>query len=229
MFRTHWHRSRRSSSNRMSSEILDLIRNRDKFLSKFNRSKDQGDYGKYLHYRNQVKYNKGIAKSDYYGNVVNNNKNQPKKLWQALKILGPSSKSKTKSNHIGLKINNDLNFDKTSVAKHFNTYFLQPLPQSLPAGTGRFGVGYVKNYYDKQNVSENAFQLMSVTDDKVHKILACMSSSKATGLDNLPARFIKGGVSITLTLLHTLLICHLVWARCWLEWFLCTRKIGRLR
>ena len=56
-------------------------------------------------------------------NVVNDNTNQPKKLWQALKGLGTSSKCVTKSNMIGLKINGDVCLDKSLIAEHFNALF----------------------------------------------------------------------------------------------------------
>ena len=99
----------------MSSEILDLIRNRDRCLNKYRKSKNQESYDKYLFFRNQVNYKKSKGKSNYYVHIVNENQNKIKKLWQALKSLGTSSKCKTKSCNIGLKINDVLNFDKTTL------------------------------------------------------------------------------------------------------------------
>ena len=40
------------------------------------------------------------------------------------------------------------------------------------------------------------FGLVSVTVDQVSSILNCISASKATGLDELPARFIKDSSSV---------------------------------
>lgn len=100
----------------MSTEILELIKNRDRVLCKFRKTKNQEDYEKFPLYRNQVKF-------IYYVNVVNENKNKPKKLWQILKDLGTSAKCKTKASNIGLKISNTLTFDKGTVANHFNTFF----------------------------------------------------------------------------------------------------------
>jgi len=157
----------------MCSEILDLIRNRDRFLSKFRKSKLQVDYDKYLSYRNQIKFKKCKAKSDYYVNLVNDNKNQPKKLWQALKSLGTSSNCKTKSNSIGLKIDGNLCFDKSTVAEHFNHFFTtiaSTLVNILPAGSGRYGLDFITDFYRSRNVSENVFQLNSVTYDQVYKV-----------------------------------------------------------
>ena len=47
----------------MSSEILNLIRQRDKYLRKFRRSKDQSDYKLFVYHRNEVIYKKEKAKS----------------------------------------------------------------------------------------------------------------------------------------------------------------------
>lgn len=80
--------------------------------------------------RHQVNYQKGKAKSEFYVNMVNENRNKPKKLWQALTSLGTSSKHKTKSGNIGLMINDVMSFDKAAVSEHFNI-FLLPLPLNL--------------------------------------------------------------------------------------------------
>ena len=66
----------------------------------------------------------------------------------------------------------------------------------LPAGTGRYGIGYVTDFYQRLNVTQNVFHLGNVTYDQVCKILSGMGSSKATGMDELPAQFIKDGASV---------------------------------
>ena len=68
----------------MSSEILDLIKQRDHYLSVFRRSKQKAHYDMFIIFRNQVKYNKMKAKASYYENAVNENKNDSSKLWKIL-------------------------------------------------------------------------------------------------------------------------------------------------
>ena len=104
-------RIKQSSDVWITSEILERIRLRDKYLTKFKKSKSQLDYDQYLMYRNQVRYKKDKAKANHYVNAVNDNQNQPKKLWNVLNELGSSSKCKSKSSNIGLCINNLLCFD----------------------------------------------------------------------------------------------------------------------
>ena len=50
--------------------------------------------------------------------------------------------------------------------------------------------------YQNQNVSDNMFGLVSVTVDQVSSILSSISGSKATGLDEIPARLITDGSSV---------------------------------
>ena len=52
---------------------------------------------------------------------------------------------------------------------------------------------HVIDFYQNQNVSHNMFGLVSVTVDQVSSILNSIIASKATGLDEPPARFIKDG------------------------------------
>ena len=183
----------------MTGEILENINQRDRFFNKFKCSKDNADHNKFLYYRNQVKYQKEKAKSEYYVNAVNDNRNQPQKLWQILKSLGSSSKCKTKSRSLGLKIEDNLNFDHVTVAEHFNDFFTTiaaKLVEKLPIASGRFGLDYIKSYYNRLNVSENSFLLKSVSHELIVRILSSMSPCKATGLDNIPARFVKDGAEI---------------------------------
>ena len=192
-------RIKQSTEPWLSSEILDLIRNRDRCLNKYRKSKNQESCDKYLFFRNQVNYKKNKAKSNYYVHIVNENQNKPKKLWQALKSLATSSKCKTKSCNIGLKINDVLNFDKTTVATHFNTFLTtiaSTLVDKLPQCSGKFGSDYVKTFYQRLNVDENKFVLNRVTNEQVLKVLGDMSPSKATGMDNIPASVAKDGASI---------------------------------
>ena len=92
-----------------------------------------------------------------------------------------------------------LNFDKTTVATHFNTFFTtiaSTLVDKLPQCSGKFGFDYVKNFCQRLNVDENKFVLNMVTYEQVHKVQWDMSPSKATCMDNIPARCVKDGASI---------------------------------
>ena len=62
----------------MSTEMIKLINLRDNYLRQFRKSKNQSDYELFIYHRKQVQYKKEKDKSQYYINVVNENKNRPK-------------------------------------------------------------------------------------------------------------------------------------------------------
>ena len=76
-------------------------------------------------------------------NSVEESKTQPRTLCQTLKNLGTSSKLKSSSKNVGLglKIDNEICFDKSKVDEKLIIYF-QPLPHlcstSSPTGSGKW-------------------------------------------------------------------------------------------
>ena len=183
----------------INGEILELIRHRDKHLTKFKRTKNHSDYEQFLCYRNIVNHKINEAKSNYFANAVSENQNQPAKLWKTLKNMGCSTKSHKKSSNIGLVIDNNICFDKFKVANHFNNFFTtiaQSLVDKLPAGSGRYGPSHVEQYYRLKGVIKNMFRLNSVHRDMVYRHLINLKDSKSTGLDSLPAKFVKDGATV---------------------------------
>ena len=110
----------------MSTEIIKLINLRDNYLRQFRKSKNQSDYELFIYHRNQVKYKKEKDKSQYctyYINVVNENKNRPKKTMANVERGCSSTKCKTKESSISLDTGKELCIDKVKVATHFNDFF----------------------------------------------------------------------------------------------------------
>jgi hypothetical protein len=139
------------------------------------------------------------AKSHYFANKVEENKNNSKELWKSLNNLGAPSKSLgASSTSVGLIIDEEICFDKSKVAKKFNDFFTtiaSTLVAKLPQSTGIFNEQHVKDYYKTKNVVDNSLNLTVVSEDQVLKIIHAIGINKATGLDNLPSRFIKDGAN----------------------------------
>ena len=90
-------------------------------------------------------------------------------------------------------------FDKATVAEAFNHFFVtvaSTLVNKLPTGLGRYGMDFVNDFYRKKNVKQNSFDLSQVSEEKVQKLLLKINASKSTGLDNLPAKFLKEAAPI---------------------------------
>ena len=150
----------------------------------------------YVALRNKVNYKIKDAKVNYYKVNVMENKNNPKKLWSFLKDLGSNKKCLTKVTNIGLMIQDQISFNKLAVATHFNQFFsniADKLVCKLPPVKGIYGEQFVKLFYKTNSTLSLKFKL--VTADKVLKLLTELNPQKATGLDGLPAKFLKDGAS----------------------------------
>ena len=179
--------------------IANYIKIRDQLLSEFKKSNCSTKFTEYKKVRNYTQRLIENSKKDYYKNKLENDKNVPKKLWKTLKDLGTSRKSKSSASSIGLKVDDQIIFDKPKVADKFNTCFTtvaSNLVKSLPAGTGKYCIDQVEKFYISKGVSEDSFELYPVCEEQVRKLLTGINSCKATGLDNIPAKFVTDASEI---------------------------------
>lgn len=141
------------------------------------------------------------AKKNFFVDTIEQNKNNSKSLWKSLKELGLPSKNVSTSSqaNIGLKVDENLCFDKNVIAETFNSFYTTvaaKLVEKLLAGIHRYGKDFVNKYYADKGVILNNFSFSLVTENKVYKYPNTLSANKATGLDDIPARFVKDGASI---------------------------------
>ena len=121
-----------------------------------------------------------------------------KKLWQNLKELGYQNKSKDSSN-IVLDIDGKKCFECKEVADQFNKFFTgvaAKLVGELPQPSGLYDVDSerFKSYY--RHIKPGSFVLHEVSEDFVYDELNNLNISKSTGLDGLPARFLKDAAEV---------------------------------
>ena len=141
-------RAKQRSEPWFTSEIRELILQRDKVLKEFNKTKDPSLYSQFKILRNKVQYEISKAKTHYYKDKVEDNKNDPKKLWRILNDLGTGKGKGNTSNssRIGLNIEGEICFDKSKVAESFNNFFVtiaSSLVNLLPSVSGKFGFDFV--------------------------------------------------------------------------------------
>ena len=89
-------------------------------------------------------------------------------------------------------------YNSNTVANYINGFYTtiaNNLVSKLPASLGNFDVesDNFLNYYKKLGVTPNAFQLSPVSSDFIYKELCSLNINKSTGLDGIPARFLKDG------------------------------------
>jgi hypothetical protein len=78
----------------ITSEILDQIR--DSFLYLYKKTQSKHFYYDYCKIRNKLQRDIKKVKSEYFSCKIEENKNNPKKLWEQLKSLGYNTKQKRK-------------------------------------------------------------------------------------------------------------------------------------
>ena len=193
-------RIRNHSDPWITSEILESIRERDSWLRRSRKDRHDPDhYEKYRQARNRVQNEIRIAKRQYMVNKIDENKDNPKQLWKYLKDLGYQCNSK-ESGNIVLEVDGKKYHDKKSVANHFNEFFTQiasKLVSELPKQNNLMyntDSDIFKDLY--KHVQANAFQLQDVCNDFIFKELCSLNVSKSTGLDSIPARFLKDAAEI---------------------------------
>ena len=140
------------------------------------------------------------AKSNFFENKIEENKDNPKKLWQQLKNLGYSKKQKD-SAKIVLNIDSKNCHNQFSIVNYFNIFFTsvaESLVKKLPTAKGIFSCtcDAIYNFYKKVFYSNLIFKLKPVTEHFVLKVLQNLNSSKSTGLDGIPSRFLKDGATV---------------------------------
>ncbi|XP_060607821.1 uncharacterized protein LOC132759963 [Ruditapes philippinarum] len=179
----------------LDSNILELINMRDYFLQEFRKHNQKDMYNKYCLYRNLIQRHIKKAKSGYISHQLQENKYNPKKLWSQLKDLGYSKKTKSSPN-IVLNIDDENCFEPTKIACHFNQFFTtvaSVLVDKLPNPFNLFSVesDIFKEFYKNRNPDGNKFQLHTVSEEYIYKELCKLNCSKSTGLDEIPAKFLK--------------------------------------
>jgi len=105
----------------------------------------------------------------------------------------PSKGTKTSSN-IGLKIDDDICFDKLKIAEKFKLFYTtvaSKLVKKLPPCIISFDASFVHNFYSSKGIKLDSFSFSIVSEEKCLKYISSLSANKATGLDGIPSRFIR--------------------------------------
>ena len=130
-----------------------------------------------------------------FSEQISENRNNPKSLWQHLKQLGYKAHKAGNAN-IVLNIDDENCHSPLKIANHFNDFFTtvaSKLVDKLPCPSKLFDLNseVLLNFYKERNDGNNKFVLKHVSESFVYKELRNLNSSKSTGLDEVPARFLK--------------------------------------
>ena len=92
-----------------------------------------------------------------------------------------------------------MKFEKSSNADTFKNVFenlANDLLLKLPKVPNIFTLAKTFSYYNTLGISDNKFELSHISEEKMPKYLTNLSPNKASGIDNLSARFLKDGANV---------------------------------
>ena len=184
----------------INNEILQSIKDRDKAFQLYKNEKSDENCSYFKELRNKTQTLIYNAKIGCFKEKVENENHDSKSLWRSLKELGmPSKKDKSSTSAIGLKIDGEFCFDRHIVAEKFNHYYTTvaiKLVEKLPKRIDKFGKRFVEKFYRLKGVKPNDYSFSVVSENKILKYLNNHSAKKATGLEGIPARFVRDSASI---------------------------------
>ena len=165
----------------LNPEIRKLMKQRD--LCKSNESDDN-----YKTLRNKCKKKIKEAESNHYVNLIETNKNDPKILTKIFQEL--RSKNNTRKHLHKLKVDDKLIECKQKIGNVFNQHFASLVYTLNNNSSGLPECEKLSNFVDK-NSSGVTFKIPHVSHGFVFKYLCKIKISKATGFDEISARFLK--------------------------------------
>ena len=178
-------RIRSSSIPWVTPEIKQLIFERDKIKHKHAITKNRELWDDYKRLRNKV--NKAIKnkKCHYYQHKIEVNKDNPKGTWRILNSLMGRTPNNKSINEI--KVNGNSVSSPGEIAECFNNFFVEVGPKLASC----MDHSCDHNFRDYIPTAANHFAFTTTNYTKVLKVIERLSSTKATGLDEISAKMLK--------------------------------------
>ena len=176
----------------ITHEILGLIKERDEVLLDFKRSNQKSFYEQFCKIRKLIQNKVKKAKKYFSNDKVEECKGAFSQLWKTLKSTG-LSKGTPGSSKVSLSEGEGIIFKNLKVANILNKFFTsveEKLVNKLPKRPIHFAKQFLKDYYQEKGV-ENYFHFSTVGEEEIENLLNGLTTSKATGLDSLSARFFE--------------------------------------
>ena len=154
----------------LTSEILDLMKERDKY-------KINGKMNEYRLLRNKLTTMIDKAKKEMYQNKIEEGQNDPKTIWKIFQQFGASSKKGSAENILGIKHGEQVITHEKLIADHFNEFFInvgsdlkQPLKPS--------NFEKLNSFIDSKITNDVSFQIPQINCSFVTNFLLSLYGTK---------------------------------------------------
>ncbi len=176
----------------MNGEIKREIRQRDFLLKQARRTNRKEDWMLYRRSRNCVTNVIRQAKSKFSRDLIDENSDNPKNFWKTVNRIMPGEKKKKSTN---IRINGTLISDEKEIANKFNYHFIETVNR-LCQKFGCYSTSLAKSFSSPQNKPKNSFHFDEVTESFTRVQLKKLQTSKAVGLDQIPARLLRDSANL---------------------------------
>ena len=96
--------------------------------------------------------------------------------------------------------------EDTNTLKGFYSELAGLLQEKLPKAPNKFTSQTTKNYYAKTScIVSNDFEFSNVSEEDIRKILLSFDTSKAAGMDKIPATFLRDGAEVLAPLMRNIM------------------------
>lgn len=171
----------------LNDDLIHAIKERDFLKKKASKTKLIADWDKFKFKRNQVNKMKERLKGHHYGNKINEDASDPKRLWKTLKELVPDKENKNVPSSIS---KNDMEInDPKGVSNSFNSFFAtigSTLAQKFTSDTSDVNI----------KCNDKNFIFKEVDENTVTKMITGLKNNKATGTDKIGVRVLKAGLQV---------------------------------
>ena len=168
--------------NWINPEILQAIKTRDKH-------KKDKNTEQYKIWQNKVKSLLNQSKTDYFSETINNNHNNPRQLWCNLHdITGKRQDHKTA--FINDVFGNTI-LDPEITANTFNTFFTSIYGQYQSNLNSEYDSKTIDLNSESKIPDNTEFSISRVSTGFIKSQLENLKTNKATGIDDISAKFLK--------------------------------------
>ena len=169
-------RVKRNNLPYVTAEVKSVMRQRDYFRGKANKTGSKYLRQAFQHLRNKVDYTLRKLKSDYYTKKIEDNKDNLRNTWKVLKKV---INRKGKCNLVNkITVNNTEITNKQEIPDEMNKYFASigsNLAKGIPEGN-LAPISLVKQ-------SQSTFRFKKITPIQIHNLIMKSANGKATGVD----------------------------------------------
>ena len=163
---------------------------RDKLYKKYKKTANENILNQYKVYRNKINNLTSELKQKYYKNLIDQNKNNSKKLWQTINEYSNSNKTKTSGNIKEIMSENGLLItDNKKIVDIFNNHY---------ATIGEKMAHNILNYnnaIDERNAllpnKLNSIFLSPVDEKEIKDIIDSLKNNASPGIDNITTEILK--------------------------------------